>query len=140
MNDSAENDSARSDPGEVGLVEARDFVSPDPFAFENGQTIPGFTLRYETYGRLNAARDNVVFIAHALSGDHHAAGIHELTDRKSGWWNNLLGPGKAVDTNHYFVICSNCLGGCVGSTGPTSLNPTTCRRVQRRRLCRWRRR
>ena len=127
MNDSADIDSARSEPGEVGLVEARDFVSPEPFTFESGHTIPGFTLRYETYGRLNAARDNVVFIAHALSGDHHAAGIHALTDRKSGWWNNLIGPGKAVDTNHYFAICSNCLGGCVGSTGPSSLNPATGR-------------
>jgi len=111
----------------VGLVECHDFVSPEPFTFESGGTIPGFTLRYETYGRLNAARDNVVFIAHALSGDHHAAGIHALTDRKPGWWNNLIGPGKAVDTNRYFAICSNCLGGCVGSTGPSSLHPATGR-------------
>jgi homoserine O-acetyltransferase len=127
VNDSADTDSARPEPGEVGLVEARDFVSAEPFTFESGHSIPGFTLRYETYGRLNAARDNAVFIAHALSGDHHAAGINALTDRKSGWWNNLIGPGKALDTNRCFVICSNCLGGCVGSTGPSSLNPATGR-------------
>lgn len=127
VNDSADTEisSATAEPGEVGLVEARDFVSREPFTFESGQTIPGFTLRYETYGRLNPARDNAVFIAHALSGDHHAAGIHAMTDRKPGWWNNLIGPGKAVDTNRYFVVCSNCLGGCVGSTGPSSANPAT---------------
>ncbi len=118
---------ARQEPGEVGLVEARDFVSTESFLFESGQSLPGFTLRYETYGRLNAARDNVVLICHALSGDHHCAGIHALTDRKPGWWNNLIGPGKAVDTNRFFVLCSNCLGGCQGSTGPSSINPATGR-------------
>jgi homoserine O-acetyltransferase len=118
---------ARTEPGEVGLVEPRDFVSIESFLFESGQTLPGFTLRYETYGRLNAARDNVVIICHALSGDHHCAGIHALTDRKPGWWNNLIGPGKAVDTNRFFVLCSNCLGGCQGSTGPSSINPATGR-------------
>ena len=128
MNDSSDDlDQTRSEPGEVGLVEALDFVSAEPFTFDNGQTIPGFTLRYETYGRLNAAGDNAVFVAHALSGDHHAAGIHSLSDRKSGWWNNLIGPGKALDTNRYFVVCTNCLGGCMGSTGPSSVNPATGR-------------
>ncbi|MFT3829995.1 MAG: homoserine O-acetyltransferase [Opitutaceae bacterium] len=128
MNDSSEDlDLARSEPGEVGLIEARDFVSAEPFIFDNGQAIPGFTLRYETYGRLNVARDNAIFVAHALSGDHHAAGVHSLADRKPGWWNNIIGPGKALDTNKYFVVCSNCLGGCVGSTGPSSLNPATGR-------------
>jgi len=126
VNDSSEEfDQAHSEPGEVGLVEARDFVSAEPFTFDNGQSIPGFTLRYETYGRLNPAGDNAIFVAHALSGDHHAAGIHSLSDRKSGWWNNLIGPGKALDTNRYFVVCTNCLGGCVGSTGPSSTNPAT---------------
>ncbi len=128
VNDSSDDlELACSEPGEVGLVEARDFVSAEPFTFDNGQSIPGFTLRYETYGRLNAARDNAVFVAHALSGDHHAAGIHSLADRKPGWWNNLIGPGKALDTNRYFVVCSNCLGGCVGSTGPSSPQPETGR-------------
>jgi homoserine O-acetyltransferase len=117
--------STRAEPGEVGLVQPRDFVSEEPFSFDSGQSLPGFKLRYETYGRLNAARDNAILICHALSGDHHCAGIHSLNDRKQGWWNNLIGPGKAVDTNRFFVICSNCLGGCQGSTGPSSINPAT---------------
>jgi homoserine O-acetyltransferase/O-succinyltransferase len=126
MNDAEIMETAeRAEPGEVGLVEPHDFVSHEPFVFESGQTLPGFTLRYETYGRLNAARDNTILICHALSGDHHCAGINTLADRKPGWWNNLVGPGKAVDTNKFFVICSNVLGGCQGSTGPSSINPAT---------------
>ena len=126
MNDAEEIETAtRSEPGEVGLVEARDFVSTEAFTFESGQRLPGFTLRYETYGHLNPAGDNVVLISHALSGDHHCAGIHSLNDRKPGWWNNLIGPGKAVDTSRFFVICSNCLGGCQGSSGPSSIDPST---------------
>ncbi|MDP0500199.1 MAG: homoserine O-acetyltransferase [Verrucomicrobiota bacterium JB022] len=111
--------------GEVGLVEWHDFVSSRPFTFVNGETLPGFRLRYETYGKLNAARDNAILICHALSGDHHCAGVHSIRDRKPGWWNNMIGPGKPIDTNRFFVICSNCLGGCQGSTGPTSINPET---------------
>jgi len=117
----------RPEPGEVGLVESRDFHHPSPFTFESGQVLPGFTLRYETYGHLNAARDNTIMVLHALSGDHHCAGIHSLADRKPGWWNNLIGPAKAVDTNKYFVLCANVLGGCQGSSGPASLNPETGR-------------
>jgi len=113
--------------GEVGLVAPRDFVHAQPFTFKSGQTIPGFTLRYETYGQLNTTRDNAVLICHALSGDHHCAGWHSPNDRKPGWWNNLIGPGKAVDTRRFFVICANVLGGCQGSTGPSSLNPETGR-------------
>jgi len=129
MND-ADDDllaNTRSEPGEVGQVEPHDFVSTAPFAFDNGQTLPGFTLRYETYGHLNPARDNAVLICHALSGDHHCAGIHSLNDRKPGWWNNLIGPGKAVDTNRFFVLCANVIGGCQGSTGPSSLDARTGR-------------
>ena len=114
-------------PGEVGLVAPRDFVYPQPFTFKSGQVISGFTLRYETYGTLNATRDNAVLICHALSGDHHCAGWHSPTDRKPGWWNNLIGPGKAVDTRRFFVVCANVLGGCQGSTGPSSINPDTGR-------------
>ncbi len=114
-----------ADSGSVGIVVPRDFVYTQPFTFKSGQTLPGFTLRYETYGRLNAARDNAIFICHALSGDHHCAGRHSADDRKSGWWDNLIGPGKAVDTNRFFVVCANCLGGCVGSSGPSSINPVT---------------
>jgi len=110
--------------GGVGLVEPRDYHDPEPFTFESGQTLPGFTLRYETYGRLNDARDNTVLICHALSGDHHCAG-HYAGDRKPGWWDNLIGPGRAVDTNRFFVVCANVLGGCVGSTGPSTIDPTT---------------
>lgn len=128
MNDAALDDYAldlAAEPGEAGLVEPRDFVCAEPFACDDGAVLPGFTLRYETYGRLNAARDNAVLICHALSGDHHCAGIHALTDKKPGWWNNLIGPGKAVDTRRHFVVCANVLGGCQGSTGPLSLDPVT---------------
>jgi len=131
MNDAALDDDLPSatpaEPGEVGLVEPRDHVSAESFPCDDGQVLPGFTLRYETYGRLNAARDNGILICHALSGDHHCAGIHALTDKKPGWWNNLIGPGKAVDTNKYFVLCANVLGGCQGSSGPASVNPATGR-------------
>ncbi|MEO5957959.1 MAG: homoserine O-acetyltransferase [Opitutaceae bacterium] len=113
--------------GDVGLVAARDFVYAQPFTFKSGQVIPGFTLRYETYGQLNATRDNAILICHALSGDHHCAGWHTPEDRKPGWWNNLIGPSKAVDTRRFFVVCANVLGGCQGSTGPSSTNPETGR-------------
>ncbi|MFH1499197.1 MAG: homoserine O-acetyltransferase [Verrucomicrobiota bacterium] len=129
MND-ADDDilaSRHATPGEVGLVEPRDWVTTEPFTFVNGQTIGGFTVRYETYGRPNAARDNAILVCHALSGDHHCAGIHSLGDRKPGWWDNLIGPGKALDTNKYFVLCANVLGGCQGSSGPSSVNPATGR-------------
>ena len=118
-------DSTQSQPGEVGLVRWEDFTWKQPFAFEYGQGLPEFTIRYETYGKLNAARDNAILICHALSGDHHCAGIHRMDDKKTGWWNNIIGPGKAIDTNKYFVIGSNCLGGCQGSTGPASIHPET---------------
>jgi homoserine O-acetyltransferase len=114
-------------PGEVGLVAPRDFVHAKPFSFRSGQTLSGFTLRYETYGTLNATRDNAILVCHALSGDHHCAGWHSAADKKPGWWNNLIGPGKAVDTRRFFVVCANVLGGCQGSTGPSSLNPETGR-------------
>ena len=110
---------------DVGIVRPRDFVYGGPFAFKSGQTIQGFTLRYETYGQLNATRDNAVLICHALSGDHHCAGWHAATDAKPGWWNNLIGPGKAVDTRRFYVVCANVLGGCQGSTGPSSTDPST---------------
>jgi len=112
---------------DVGIVSPRDFTHRGPFTFKSGQTIPGFTLRYETYGALNATRDNAVLICHALSGDHHCAGWHSESDAKPGWWNNLIGPGKAVDTRRFFVVCANVLGGCQGSTGPSSTDPATGR-------------
>lgn len=87
--------------------------------------MPEIRIRYETYGHLNSAKDNAILICHALSGDHHCAGIHRMEDRKQGWWNAMIGPGKPIDTNRFFVVCSNVLGGCQGSTGPTSINPAT---------------
>lgn len=110
---------------DVGLVAPIDFVYPRPFTFKNGQQLDGLTVRYETYGTLNATRDNAVLICHALSGNHHAAGWHSPADKKPGWWNNLIGPGKAVDTRRFFVVCANVPGGCSGSTGPSSPNPAT---------------
>jgi homoserine O-acetyltransferase/O-succinyltransferase len=115
----------RPEPGDVGIVHPLDYVHLEPFTFLSGQTIRGFTLRYETYGTLNVTRDNAVLICHALSGDHHCAGWHSEADTKPGWWNNLIGPGKAVDTSRFFVVCANVLGGCQGSTGPSSIDPET---------------
>lgn len=116
--------------GEVGFVEYQDFVSPKPFHFESGGTIPELTLRYETYGHLNAAKDNAILICHALSGNHHCAGVYSMDERKPGWWNFVVGPGKPIDTSRYFVICSNSLGGCSGSSGPYSINPETGERYR----------
>jgi homoserine O-acetyltransferase len=111
--------------GEVGIVAHADFVSKAPFEFESGGSIPELTLRYETYGRLNKDKSNAILICHALTGDHHCAGVYDMTERKQGWWNFMVGPGKPIDTQKYFVICSNVLGGCQGSTGPRSINPET---------------
>jgi homoserine O-acetyltransferase len=126
MND-ADPKSSGNIPGEFGLVAPRDYRCLEPFLFDSGASISEFTLRYETYGTLASDRANAILICHALSGDHHCAGINTLQDRKQGWWNNLIGPGKPIDTNRFFVVCSNCLGGCQGSTGPASTNPETGR-------------
>ncbi|MDD3927247.1 MAG: homoserine O-acetyltransferase [bacterium] len=97
----------------------------DELHLDCGRSLSPVTLAYETYGRLNAAKSNAILILHALSGDAHAAGRHHQEDSKPGWWDNAIGPGKAFDTDKYFVICSNVIGGCQGSTGPSSLNPAT---------------
>jgi homoserine O-acetyltransferase/O-succinyltransferase len=112
-----------SPPNSIGIVipQTREFTTSLPL--DCGVVLDAFTLVYETYGRLNAARDNAVLICHALSGDHHAAGFHSPEDPKPGWWDNCIGPGKPVDTNRFFVVCPNNLGGCGGSTGPQSINP-----------------
>ncbi|HOE42398.1 MAG TPA: alpha/beta fold hydrolase, partial [Rhodoferax sp.] len=123
MNDAAQTPDFSA--GEVGLVRFEDFHSNNPLVFDSGASIPQFTLRYETYGRLNKTRDNAILVCHALSGDHHCAGVHTFEDRKPGWWNNIIGPGKPIDTNRFFVVCSNCIGGCQGSTGPSSVDPLT---------------
>ncbi|MCD8283453.1 MAG: homoserine O-acetyltransferase [Opitutae bacterium] len=107
------------------IVTPQDFEYEKPFSFELGGSIPRLTLRYETYGTLNDDKSNAILICHALTGDHHVAGRHRPEDKRPGWWDHFIGAGKAVDTRKYFVICSNCLGGCSGSTGPTSINPET---------------
>lgn len=127
MNDSEQTPQVHYE-GEVGFVEYQDFVHSEPFHFASGGTIPELTLRYETYGHLNADKSNAILICHALSGDHHCAGVHSMDERKQGWWNFMVGPGKPIDTTRYFVICSNVLGGCQGSTGPGSINPETGKR------------
>ena len=103
----------------VGLVEEKTFTYSDVFEMEKGK-LEGFTLAYESYGELNAAADNAILICHALTGDHHAAGIYTKEDPKPGWWNHMIGPGKPIDTKKFYVICTNCLGACRGSTGPSS--------------------
>ncbi len=97
---------------------------PHELALENGEKLGPITVAYETYGTLNDERSNAIVILHALSGDAHAAGFHK-GDENPGWWDDMIGPGKAFDTNKYFIICSNVLGGCRGTTGPSSVNPKT---------------
>ena len=112
----------------VGLVQTQTIrlVEPQqPLELECGKRLAPIDVTYETYGRLNEDRDNTVLICHALSGDAHVAGYHSPDDRKPGWWDTMVGPGKGIDTNRYFVICSNFLGGCGGTTGPSSVNPAT---------------
>jgi homoserine O-acetyltransferase len=109
----------------VGLVTPQTLHIDQPINLESGRSLPQFDLIYETYGELNADKSNAVLICHALSGDHHAAGYHNMSDKKPGWWDNAIGPGKTIDTNQFFVVCLNNLGGCKGSTGPSSLNPET---------------
>ncbi|MFO7688357.1 MAG: homoserine O-acetyltransferase [Desulfobacterales bacterium] len=112
----------------VGIVARKSFTFAAPPAemlLENGTRFGPITLAYETYGTLTADRRNAVLVLHALSGDAHAAGIHSLADPKPGWWDIMIGPGKGIDTDKFFVICSNVLGSCMGSTGPRSVSPTT---------------
>ncbi len=101
------------------------FEPPNVLALEGGATIGPVTVAYETYGELSPRKDNVVYICHALTGDAHVSGRYSAADRKPGWWDGFVGPGKAIDTNIYYVICANVLGGCQGTTGPSSINPVT---------------
>lgn len=113
-------------PDSVGFVEKRSatlFVPPNPLRLAGGGELGPVTVSYETYGELSLQRDNAIFVCHALTGDAHVAGWHTPQDRKPGWWDEFVGPGKGLDTNRYFVICANVLGGCQGTTGPRSLNP-----------------
>ena len=107
----------------IGLVEPKKIVFKEPLTLECGETLEDIEIVYETYGALNKERDNAVLICHALSGNHHAAGFSKNSDKRPGWWDGLIGPNKAIDTNKLFVVCPNNLGGCHGTTGPKSINP-----------------
>ena len=114
--------------GSAGIVQTKYYTfahPPDELELENGERLGPITLAYETYGDLNADKSNAILICHALSGDAHVAGYHSPDDRKPGWWDDCVGPGKAFDTDKYFVICANVPGGCKGTTGPSSIDPKT---------------
>ncbi|SCB78820.1 MULTISPECIES: homoserine O-succinyltransferase MetX [Snodgrassella] len=109
----------------IGIVTPQKWSFSSPLTLQNGCVLPQFELMVETYGTLNADKTNAVLICHALSGNHHIAGYHSSNDKHPGWWDNMVGPGKPVDTNRFFVVGLNNLGGCHGSTGPLSINPAT---------------
>ncbi|WP_374380137.1 homoserine O-succinyltransferase MetX [Pseudomonas fluvialis] len=109
----------------VGLVSPQRLAFQQPLALACGRQLDSYELVIETYGQLNSQASNAVLICHALSGHHHAAGYHSVDERKPGWWDSCIGPGKPIDTNKFFVVSLNNLGGCNGSTGPSSLNPAT---------------
>ena len=113
------------DSHSVGLVQPRLARFEEPLALACGRELAGYELVYETYGLLNARRSNAVLVCHALSGNHHAAGYHSPDDKRPGWWDECIGPGKPIDTRRFFVVSLNNLGGCHGSTGPSSINPET---------------
>ena len=118
------------DTDSVGIVKTQSFAfatPPHEMLLECGRSFGPITLAYETYGELSPAKDNAILILHALSGDAHAAGFNDPHERNPGWWDIMIGPGKAFDTRKYFVICSNVIGGCKGSTGPSSIDPHTGR-------------
>jgi len=127
MNKQAQTDPA---PGSAGVVEKLFYTFAEPpqqMVLESGARLGPITIAYETWGRLSKNRDNTILVAHAFSGDSHAAGYYadDPADAKPGWWDSLIGPGKGLDTSKYFVICANILGGCMGTTGPSSINPET---------------
>jgi homoserine O-acetyltransferase len=118
----------RNDARSIGVVKTQYvtlFESPRELNLVCGAKLGPVQIAYETYGELSPARDNAIFVCHALTGDAHVAGLHVADSRKPGWWDELVGPGKGLDTNRYFVICANIIGGCQGSTGPNSTNPAT---------------
>lgn len=109
----------------IGTVQTQYLEIKEPLLLESGKILSEYTVAYETYGQLNKNRDNAILVLHALTGDAHAAGKNSPEDKKFGWWNDMIGPGKAFDTKKYFVVSSNMLGGCSGTTGPCSINPET---------------
>lgn len=114
-----------SETSSVGIVTAQTAHFSEPLKLKSGGILPVYDLTFETYGALNADKSNAVMICHALSGNHHVAGKYAETDKYPGWWDNLIGPGRPLDTNKFFVIGLNNLGGCHGSSGPASINPAT---------------
>jgi homoserine O-acetyltransferase/O-succinyltransferase len=112
-------------PSSVGPVVARTAHFDEPLKLRSGAALSQYDLAYETYGTLNEARSNAVLVCHALNASHHVAGFYDGEKTNIGWWDNLVGPGKPLDTNRFFVVGSNYLGSCFGSTGPASVNPST---------------
>ena len=109
----------------VGIVTPEIYRFDEPLELCSGKVLPSYELMVETYGELNSEASNAILICHALSGHHHAAGFHSMDEKKPGWWDSSIGPGKPINTNRFFVVALNNLGGCHGSTGPTSINPET---------------
>ena len=107
----------------VGIVTPQVLSFSEPLLLACGKTLDNYQIVYETYGQLNANHSNAILICHALSGHHHAAGYHSEDDKRPGWWDAYIGPGKPIDTNKFFVVALNNIGGCHGSTGPKSINP-----------------
>jgi homoserine O-acetyltransferase len=113
------------DPHSVGAAKAQKAHFGEPLRLRGGAELPAFEIAYETYGRLNEARSNAVLVCHALNASHHVAGYYEEEPQNIGWWDNLVGPAKPLDTSRFFVVGSNYIGSCFGSTGPASINPAT---------------
>ena len=107
------------------------FSRDEPLTLDAGVSLAPWQIAYQTYGRLNPERTNAVLVCHALTGDQHVANAHPLTG-KPGWWETMVGPGKPIDTERFFVLCANVVGGCMGTTGPASLNPETRRPMRKR--------
>jgi len=116
---------APHDPSCVGAVAAQKVHFGEPLRLKGGAELPAYDLAYETYGELNAARSNAVLVCHALNASHHVAGYYAEDTKNVGWWDNLVGPGKPLDTRRFFVVGSNYIGSCFGSTGPASINPAS---------------
>ncbi len=114
-------------PDSVGLVTPARLRFSEPLALTSGGILADYELVYETYGELNSAASNAILVCHALSGSHHVAGYHSVSDKRPGWWEHHVGPGKSIDTDRFFVVACNNLGSCYGSTGPASPNPATGR-------------
>src|ERR1700753_91864 len=109
----------------IGIVAPQKMHFSEPLLMQNGRSLAGFDLMVETYGTLNAARSNAVLVCHALNASHHVAGVYADDPKNVGWWDNMVDPGKPLDTNRFFVIGVNNLGSCFGSTGPMSIDPVT---------------